>query len=557
MDLPPLLQRSLRERFTESLRRGMGDARWLHTRDHEPLPLASEGAVEVNAGRSGSSSKSRSKQRLNGYITGLALIALLLLAAAVVSDGLSARDWELVAVFAALQALAVVFPLRVAPRQYLSLDTSVLFAAVLLLDPTVAMLLAGIGTLLAEVIRRQPLDQAVFNSAQGVLQTGLAGGLLMLAGWDSGTMSTDRPLAWVIVPLAALVMFLVNELAIAGVVALQTAQSTRALVWRNLRADASTYLPQFALGLLAATLVRNAIWALPLVLVLAVSVYRAAERHVRLEEQAAVNARLYREAEEARGVAEAAVRQREQFMAIASHELRTPITALKASVQFMALLLAQPRSDSGDVRRYVDIMNGEVGRLDELVRDLLDMSRIQQGRLRMRRKPIDLASLGQRVMERVEQTLPRRNQHRFVFDAPQPVEGSWDPTRLDQVLTNLLTNAVKYSPEGGMVALGIYQRGEDAELIVRDEGIGIGPEELAQLFEPFSRGVTAMRTATGSGLGLYIAAQIVEQHGGEITVNSRPGSGTTFIVRLPLAPSIVGDPAAAEAAPSNAHRPMH
>jgi signal transduction histidine kinase len=246
------------------------------------------------------------------------------------------------------------------------------------------------------------------------------------------------------------------------------------------------------------------------------------------------NARLYQQAAQARALAEEAARQREEFMAIASHELRTPITSVKAAGQFVRVLLHQPDVESADLRRYIDIMNGEVRRLEGLVSDLLDTSRLQRGRLQLRTERFDLVELARHVLDRAERTIFTSAKHRFNFDAPESVMGTWDLARLDQVLTNLLTNAVKYSPEGGTVSVGIYRRGAEAEVIVRDEGIGISREELVTLFQPFGRGVNATHTAGGSGLGLYIASQIVAQHGGEISVNSQPGQGSTFIVRLPL-----------------------
>jgi signal transduction histidine kinase len=171
-----------------------------------------------------------------------------------------------------------------------------------------------------------------------------------------------------------------------------------------------------------------------------------------------------------------------------------------------------------------------------LVADFLDAARIRRGRLVLSPEPIDLAVLAQRILARFAHAPERTAQHRLVLEAPEPVRGSWDPDRLDQALTNLVSNAVKYSPDGGEVCLRIHRLpNAHVEVKVRDQGLGIAPEEQAELFQPFERAKTARRSVSGTGLGLYIAAQLIEQHGGTISLHSEPGIGTTFRIQLPLA----------------------
>ncbi|HET7036048.1 MAG TPA: ATP-binding protein, partial [Thermomicrobiaceae bacterium] len=129
----------------------------------------------------------------------------------------------------------------------------------------------------------------------------------------------------------------------------------------------------------------------------------------------------------------------------------------------------------------------------------------------------------------------RTEAHTLVLEAPEPVVGEWDASRLDQVLTNLISNALKYSPDGGEVRVTVRQAGALAEVVVDDRGIGITPDELRTLFQPFSRGAEATRTASGAGLGLHISAQIVRRHDGNIDIESQPGAGSRFRVTLPLA----------------------
>jgi signal transduction histidine kinase len=154
--------------------------------------------------------------------------------------------------------------------------------------------------------------------------------------------------------------------------------------------------------------------------------------------------------------------------------------------------------------------------------------------LALRRQPCDLAELARQVVERFQEAPERTEHHQVVLDAPAPVVGTWDSDRLDQVLTNLLGNALKYSPDGGEVRVGVGMVGEQAELSVSDQGIGIARGDQHRLFQPFGRAHQVGRSIHGVGLGLYITAQIVERHGGTISLESKPGAGSTFRVRLPL-----------------------
>jgi signal transduction histidine kinase len=140
------------------------------------------------------------------------------------------------------------------------------------------------------------------------------------------------------------------------------------------------------------------------------------------------------------------------------------------------------------------------------------------------------------VLDRFAADVERRGRCTLTLDAAGPVVGRWDPDRLDQVLTNLVSNALKYSPEGGEVRVGVRRDDGEAALTVSDQGIGIPPAERATLFEPFARGAAARRIAEGTGLGLSIAATIVARHGGTIACESEVGVGSTFTVRLPLTP---------------------
>jgi protein-histidine pros-kinase len=236
--------------------------------------------------------------------------------------------------------------------------------------------------------------------------------------------------------------------------------------------------------------------------------------------------------------AQEAIRLRDEFLSVASHELRTPLTPIQ--LQIDGALRAARRDGTPDlptVIRKLDALSNGIHRLSTLVNQLLDLSRITAGRLDLERTPIDLVGLVGRAMTAFEDEAVR-NECTLEFEAPRgEVRGRWDASRLEQVVTNLLSNALRYGT-GRPVAVAVLEsRPGWAMLLVRDQGIGIAEEHQALVFQRFER-VSESRHKGGFGLGLWIVRQIVEAHGGTIEVFSRPGMGATFAVELPtgLAP---------------------
>jgi PAS domain S-box-containing protein len=245
------------------------------------------------------------------------------------------------------------------------------------------------------------------------------------------------------------------------------------------------------------------------------------------------NAHLYREAQNA-------ARAREEFVSLVSHELKTPLTVIKGYIQVLERYLERPDWQRERIRTTRERLSTQVERLELLVADILDVSRIQRGRLDLNMEPgTDLVELANYVVERFDDAIERKPTHELIVDADQPVHGRWDPLRLDQVFSNLLSNALKYSPDGGAIDVRIRQQGQDAIVEVQDRGVGISEPELRKLFQPFQRGAVAARGISGTGLGLYITRQIIEQHGGSIDVESSAGEYTMFRIRLPLEPEYV------------------
>lgn len=238
-----------------------------------------------------------------------------------------------------------------------------------------------------------------------------------------------------------------------------------------------------------------------------------------------------------------AVQARDEFLSIASHELRTPITSVQLQLQF--LLRAAPATDAEGavslVHRRVESTLRSMAQLHQLVSTLLDVSRIRAGRLDLHREPVDLSSLTRDLVSRVqEDAAGARCALRLMVD--EPLVGSWDRVRVEQVITNLLSNAFKYGAQRP-VEVYVTREGDFARLCVKDHGIGIAPEDQARIFHRFERAVS-QRHYSGFGLGLWIVRQIVEALHGDIRVESRPNAGSSFIVRLPLESTVTVDASA-------------
>jgi len=235
----------------------------------------------------------------------------------------------------------------------------------------------------------------------------------------------------------------------------------------------------------------------------------------------------------AREAAEAAMRVRDEFLSIASHELKTPLTSLLGQAQLMRRVLERDgQLDAERAAQAVRSITGQGTKLARLINQLFDVSRLEAGKLLIERQPTDLTAL---VQQAVAEAQSRSAQHTITLQVAEAVQAEVDPLRVEQVLTNLLDNAVKYSPDGGPIEVTLA-RADDAtvELCVRDHGLGIPPEQCGEIFERFYQ-AHAHDHRSGLGLGLYISRQIVERHGGQIGVKCPPDDGARFTVRLPLA----------------------
>jgi signal transduction histidine kinase len=247
----------------------------------------------------------------------------------------------------------------------------------------------------------------------------------------------------------------------------------------------------------------------------------------RAEEQ---RAQLLEREQAARAEAEA-VRLREAFLAVAAHELKTPVTSLRG---FTQLLIRQlDRAGSVDpllVRRALQVFDRQSEKLARLAAQLLDASQMEVGKLLLDRSPTDITRLVEGVVAAARLTTER---HALRVCAPSPAWALVDAPRIEQVVANLVDNAVKYSPDGGTITVAVRWPAPDTvQLTVRDHGIGIPPEHRPWIFDRFYQAHTGQHLS-GVGLGLYIARQVVELHGGRIRAEHPSDGGTRFIVTLP------------------------
>jgi signal transduction histidine kinase len=233
--------------------------------------------------------------------------------------------------------------------------------------------------------------------------------------------------------------------------------------------------------------------------------------------------------------AQEAVRLRDEFLLIAAHEIRGPITSMRLAVQSLRAgsLPAEALPQS------LDIIDRSQRRLADFVEKLLDLGRIQSGALQLDLEPIDLAEVAREVVSRHGVEL-QRSGSAVQLSAEMAVVGNWDRVRLDQVVTNLLSNAIKFG-QGRPIAVQVHAAAGLATLLVRDHGIGIPPEIQERIFQPFQRGVS-IRHYGGLGLGLHIVQTIVGALEGRIELTSQPGAGSTFRVELPQASDEVSNP---------------
>jgi signal transduction histidine kinase len=259
---------------------------------------------------------------------------------------------------------------------------------------------------------------------------------------------------------------------------------------------------------------------------------RVAERTAALEASAAKEAELASQLREAD-------RRKDEFLALLAHELRNPLAPIRNAVNIMR----KKESLDADLMWCRDVIERQANQLTRLVDDLLDVSRITQGKIKLRFEPVNLATVVEGAVQ-TSKPLIDKHKHELVITMPEaPVMVDGDEARLVQILANLLNNAAKYQNDGGQIVLAVAREGSVAVIRVRDAGIGIEPAVLSQLFELFSQGERSPDRAQGGlGIGLSLVKTMVELHGGSVNGHSDgQGKGSEFVIRLPALVTHVAD----------------
>ena len=475
-----------------------------------------------------------------------AYVALVILAGAVTAVAFFPRTFPDPAIFFFLLLASVVtsawkinLPIPLASGSTLSVSYAANLMALLLLEPRAAVLVAVAGVwaqCTINVRRRYPIYRTVFSMAAEVLTMTSTGLVYQSLGGTSGPFDVPSLMKPLVGAIAT--YFSVNT----GLVAIAIALSTERSAWRVWRDDflwsAASFMVAGTAGAIAAVVIqRGDQWKAVLLLAPVYLTYRTYQMFVgRLEDQRRHQERLAAALEEtqaARASAEAANVLKDQFLATVSHELRTPLNAILGwSDMLCSGILPEPRRAAA-----AEAIFHNAQRQARLIDGLLDMARIMSGKLRLERTRVDPGDIVHGALETV---LPAAEAKNITIGTElDPAVGAFhgDPSRLQQVLWNLLANAVKFTPEGGAVNVRVGRRGTSGEIVVTDSGSGIPGEFLPSVFEPFRQADgSATRMYDGLGLGLAIVKQLVEAHGGTISAESPgEGKGATFTVLLPLA----------------------
>jgi signal transduction histidine kinase/ActR/RegA family two-component response regulator len=223
-------------------------------------------------------------------------------------------------------------------------------------------------------------------------------------------------------------------------------------------------------------------------------------------------------------------RRKDEFLAVLAHELRNPLAAIRNAAQ-----LIQVKEGGEDLRWGTEVIERQSAQLGSLIDDLMDVSRVSQGKVLLRREPLDLRALVLQAVEDVRPASDERRHRLTVSLPPEPLPLSADATRVRQIAVNLLTNAVKYTEPGGRIELTARRDGDQHVLAVRDSGVGIAPEMLERVFELYAQADRTLASAQGGlGIGLTLVRRLAELHGGSVSAHSDgPGRGSMFTVRLP------------------------
>jgi signal transduction histidine kinase len=454
----------------------------------------------------------------------------------------------------------VTLPIPIASGSTLSVSYAANLMAMLMLGTRHAVLIAaaGVWTQCTYKARRPyPLYRTLFSIAAEVLTMAATGAAFAQLGGNAAPpqfAGIARPLVGAIATY-----FMLNTALVAVAIALSSGRSIVAVWVNDFMWSGASFMVAGSAGAMAALVVaRDEAWKAALLMAPIYLTYRTYEMFVgRLEDQrrhvaemrqmhqgtveALMQARQAEHAEQAaRAAAERANRLKDEFLAVVSHELRTPLNSILGWSDILLRSAADyPRRD-----RAVQAIYDSARRQATLIDDLLDVSRVTSGTLRLERTAVDLKDVVHDAMQVIQPAADAKDIHVAIDTKAWVGFVQGDAARLQQVVSNLMSNAVKFTPAGGCVRLTLSRSGGAAQIEIADTGQGIAPDFLPCVFEAFRQGdASTTRSHGGLGLGLSIVKHLVDAHGGTVAAESAgPGHGATFMVRIPLAPECLAYP---------------
>jgi signal transduction histidine kinase len=412
--------------------------------------------------------------------------------------------------------VATRFPIHIRRKTKVHMASVPFYLLAVLVPPALAATAAGVGALLGELSVRAQRGNSAGDIASEVgrrVLVVLLGALVAHLPWE-GTLHT--------VPLvgAAIVMGVGDIVTCPLVLAPMTGEPPLKIIAAVARQASLMEGAQYLLGLLGVLAAAKQVWALALLTLPTGLVYLSFRATV--------------QAEDAQQRAEQAAHVRDEFLSAASHDLRTPLTVMLGHVEVISTELDKGRPVSSDwLHRHLTSITIAGSRMVDHLQEITDTARLQMGeQLDLRLETVDMGAMVRDVVGSMEAGRPEGAAPVVVVNAGDDVVIQGDRLHLERVMQNIIGNAIKYSPAGTPVLVTVGRHDQWAVISVRDSGVGIPHDELPHIFTPFYRASTA-RGIPGTGIGLAGSRMIVEQHGGQITVESAVGRGTTVVVRLP------------------------
>lgn len=469
-----------------------------------------------------------------------AVVALSWLAPATAPGRTAVQPAVLLSLCLILATLAAYqFPIHIYPKTKIYMASVPFYLMAVLLPPALAATVAGLGALSGEVSVRSKR-----GSKAGQIATEIGRRMLVvLLGAMVAHLAGRIPLqalAWV---GAAIVLAVGDVVTFPLVLAGVSADPPLRLIVATARQAYLMEGAQYLLGLLGALAATRQIWALALVVGPTVLVYLAFRALLQAASARHLAENAQHAAQEARRVAEQAVRVRDEFLTSASHDLRTPLTAMIGQIELMRMHLESEGAPNATwLHERIRAAATAGARMHAIVEEITDAAQLQMGHaLSLHLAQLDMSALLRDVVASSFAATPLRGAAPVVVDDSAPIWLLGDRRRLERVLENVIGNAVKYTPSGVPVRVDAQQRDAWAIVTVRDQGVGIPADEVPHIFRHFYRASTNADVA-GAGIGLAGVKSIVEQHGGHISVDSAVGRGTTvtlFLPRLPRTPQVV------------------